>query len=120
MEWRIGLEAYEVMAVHGFYDDEHDAPQPFVVTLWATLSSQERIERLEDTLNYADLQAVVDEVLLNAPAPIRLMEDMAQRIIDRLSANQALASVSVRIEKPLAPLPHPGGRPVIEVRWQRS
>ena len=120
MEWRIGLEAYEVMAVHGFYDEEHKSPQPFVVTLWATLVSKERIERLDDTLNYADLQTAVDRVLLNAPEPIRLMEEMAQHIIDLLSPNPALASLSVRIEKPQAPLPHPGGLPVIEVLWQRS
>lgn len=120
MEWRIGLEAYEVMAVHGFYDEEHESPQPFVVTLWATLVSKERIERLDDTLNYADLQTAVDRVLLNAPEPIRLMEEMAQHIIDLLSPNPALASLSVRIEKPQAPLPHPGGLPVIEVLWQRS
>jgi dihydroneopterin aldolase len=120
VEWRIGLENYEVMAVHGFYDEEHLEPQPFVFTLWATLSSTERIEALEDTLNYADLQTVVDEVMLNAPEPIRLMEEMAQRIIDRMAAHPGLASLHVRIEKPQAPLPHPGGRPAIEVLWHRS
>jgi len=26
----------------------------------------------------------------------------------------------VRIEKPNAPLPHPGGLPVIEVEWKRT
>jgi dihydroneopterin aldolase len=120
MEWRVGLEAYEVMAVHGFYDEEHEAPQPFVFTLWATLASNERIERLEDTLNYADLQSTVDEVMLNAPEPIRLMEEMAQQIIDQLAAHTGVSSLHVRIEKPQAPLPHPGGRPAIEVHWARS
>jgi len=120
VEWRIGLEAYEVMAVHGFYDEEHEAPQPFVFTLWATLKSNERIERLEDTLNYADLQTAVDTVMLNAPEPIRLMEEMAQRIVDNLAVHTGVASLEIRIEKPQAPLPHPGGRPAIEVQWHRS
>jgi dihydroneopterin aldolase/2-amino-4-hydroxy-6-hydroxymethyldihydropteridine diphosphokinase len=75
---------------------------------------------LESTLNYADIQIAIDEVMLNASKPIRLMEDMAQRVIDHLSVNPTVASLSIRIEKPEAPLPHPGGLPVIEVLWQRA
>ncbi|MGB0312650.1 MAG: dihydroneopterin aldolase, partial [Poseidonia sp.] len=80
MQWRVGLEAYEVMAVHGWYEEEHLAPQPFVFTVWATLAGEERIEDLDETLNYADIQIAIDEVMLNAPEPIRLMEDMAQPV----------------------------------------
>ena len=120
MEWSVGLEAYEVNAVHGWYDQEHHAPQPFVFTVWATLSSTGRIEDLKSTLNYADIQIAIDEVMLKAPEPIRLMEDMAQRVIDRLAINATVVSLSVRIEKPEAPLRHPGGLPVIEVLWHRA
>ena len=120
MQWRVGLQNYEVMAVHGFYDEEHNHPQPFVFTVWATLKSNERIERLEDPLNYADIQLAVDEVMLNAPEPIRLMEEMAQHLIDDLAANNSVARVEIRIEKPQAPLPHPGGLPAIEVLWDRT
>ena len=120
MQWRVGLKDYEVMAVHGFYDEEHSSPQPFVFTVWATLESNERIERLEDTLNYADIQIAIDNVMHHAPEPIRLMEEMAQRLIDDLAANSSIAQVEVRIEKPQAPLPHPGGLPAIEVCWNRT
>ena len=120
MQWRVGLQDYEVMAVHGFYDEEHSSPQPFVFTVWATLESNERIERLEDTLNYADIQIAIDKVMHHAPEPIRLMEEMAQRLIDDLASNTSIARVEVRIEKPQAPLPHPGGLPAIEVRWNRT
>ena len=120
MQWRVGLEAYEVMAVHGWFEEEHLAPQPFVFTVWATLAGEERIEGLDETLNYADIQIAIDEVMLNAPEPIRLMENMAQRVVDLLAAQSGVASISVRIEKPQAPLPHPGGLPVIEVLWQRD
>ncbi|RJU97999.1 MAG: dihydroneopterin aldolase [Candidatus Poseidoniales archaeon] len=120
MQWRVGLQGYEVRAVHGFYDQEHVAPQPFVFTVWATLAGEQRIESLEETLNYADIQIAIDEVMLNAPEPIRLMEEMAQQIIDRLSNHQSVASISIRIEKPNAPLPHPGGLPAIEAEWHRG
>ena len=120
MQWRVGLEAYVVNAVHGYYDEEHLAPQPFVFTVWATLAGNGRIETLEETLNYADIQIAIDEVMLNTDTPIRLMEEMAQRIVDQLAQHQGVASVSIRIEKPQAPLPHPGGLPVIEVLWHRD
>ena len=71
-------------------------------TVWATLAGEQRIESLEETLNYADIQIAIDEVMLNAPEPIRLMEEMAQQIIDRLSNHQSVASISIRIEKPNA------------------
>ena len=120
MQWRVGLEAYEVVAAHGWFEEEHEHPQPFVFTVWATLADSERIEELDETLNYADIQIAIDEVMLNAPEPIRLMEDMAQQVAGRLTAHASVATITVRIEKPQAPLPHPGGLPVIEVRWQRK
>ena len=120
MQWRVGLEAYEVNAVHGYYDEEHAAPQPFIFTVWATLAGNERIEALDDTLNYADIQVAVDEVMFNSEKPIRLMEEMAQQIVDLLAQHAGVASLIVHIEKPEAPLPHPGGLPVIEVVWHRE
>ena len=120
MQWRVGLEAYEVNAVHGYYDEEHEAPQPFIFTVWATLTGTDHIEALNETLNYADIQIAIDEVMLKADQPIRLMEEMAQGIVDRLAEFSAIASLSIRIEKPNAPLPHPGGLPAIEVLWHRG
>lgn len=120
MQWRVGLEAYEVMAAHGWYDEEHQRPQPFIFTVWATLAGNERIEDLDETLNYADIQIAIDEVMLKGDQPIRLMEEMAQGIVDKLALHAGVASLEIRIEKPQAPLPHPGGLPAIEVRWRRS
>ena len=120
MQWRVGLEAYEVNAVPGYYDREHGAPQPFIFPVWATLTGNGRIEALEETLNYADIQIAIDDVMHNAPQPIRLMEEMAQGIGDRLAEFPAIARLSIRIEKPNAPLPPPGGLPAIEVLWQRD
>ena len=87
-------------------------------TVWATLAVGVR-----EDLNQLELRrhsVAIDEVMLKATEPIRLMEDMAQRVIDHLAKNPTVASLSVRIEKPEAPLPHPGGLPVIEVLWDRA
>ena len=47
------------------------------------------LKTLDETLNYADIQIAVDDVMLNAAEPIRLMEDMAQQVIDRSPAIRA-------------------------------
>ena len=114
MQWRVGLEDYEVRAKHGYFDHEHENVQPFVFTVWVTFQ-KDSISELEESINYADLQMTVDDIVLNADRPIRLLEEMAQGIIEQLSTRTFVSSISVRIEKPEAPLPHKGGRPVIEV-----
>ena len=120
MQWRVGLEGYEVMATHGYYEYEHEAAQPFVFTIWATLGQDSAIQELDQTLNYADLQIAIDQVMLNGNEPIRLMEEMADQIITIISMHACVSELSVRIEKPQAPLPHPGGLPVIEAIWHRN
>ena len=48
MQWRVGLEAYEVVAAHGWYEEERQHPQPFIFTVWATLTGNDRIEDLDE------------------------------------------------------------------------
>jgi len=45
---------------------------------------------------------------------------MAEQVIEQIAAFQTVAALHVRVEKPNAPLPHPGGLPVIEVEWHRN
>tara|TARA_B110000003_G_C16526871_1_gene487333 strand:- start:586 stop:960 length:375 start_codon:yes stop_codon:yes gene_type:complete len=120
MTIRVGLEKYAVMAKHGYYPFEHEQEQPFVFTVWAGLIHDGVDNDLSKTLNYADIQIAIDHVMQEAEKPISLMEEMAGKIIEAIAENQNVASISVRIEKPEAPLPHPGGLPVIEVEWRRT
>lgn len=118
MTTKVGLESYEVMACHGAYDFEHIQEQPFVISIWATLCSDVINDDLNNTLNYADLQACVDIEVVNG-TPARLMETLCERIIAQISSNSLVCKIEVRIEKPNAPLPHPGGLAVVEREWSR-
>ncbi|MDA7846175.1 dihydroneopterin aldolase [Euryarchaeota archaeon] len=120
MTVRIGLEQYTVLAKHGYYEFEHEQDQPFVFTVWATLVDDKVENNLKRTLNYADIQIAIDQVMLESEQPIALIEEMAARVIHRIKSNELVGEIHVRIEKPNAPLPHPGGLPVIEVLWSRS
>ncbi len=114
----ISLENYRVMAKHGAFDFEHLEEQPFIVTISVKITEQTVNDDLNKTVNYADLQSTIDEVLLDTN-PIRLMETMAERMIDKLKSNKLIKKISIRIEKPEAPLPHKGGLAVVEAKWSK-
>lgn len=119
MAVRIGLESYEVLAKHGVFEYEKEDEQPFIVSIWATLSSEPSGDKLEETLNYADLQIAVRDEVVNSK-PVNLMETLCQKLVKNLSSNQLISALSIRIEKPDAPFPHPGGLAVVEHEWTRD
>ena len=112
----ISLENYTIMARHGAYEFEHESDQPFNITIKVKLKKGKISDDLDKTVNYADLQSAADKVLLESK-PIRLMETMAERIIDILIVNPLIEKINIRIEKPKAPLPHEGGLAVVEAEW---
>jgi len=120
MTIRVALEAYTVMAKHGYYSHEHENDQPFVFSVWATLVNPVIEEKLAQTLNYADIQIAIDKVMLQSQKPILLMETMAQKVVDELCGKLHVQTLHVRIEKPEAPLPHPGGLAVVELEWAQN
>jgi len=116
---RVGLESYEVMACHGAYDFEREKDQPFIISIWATLAADVNEDDLEQTLNYADLQAAVDSEVVNSK-PVKLMETLCKMLVAKIGENKIVDSISVRMEKPDAPFPHPGGLAVVEFEWTRD
>ena len=114
----VGLDDYLVHGIHGFYDEEHNKPQPFNISVRVDLLSTVADGKIGSTVDYAQLQEAVDDVVLNTP-PIRLLESMARRISEQIQNSENIGTVFVRIEKPEAPLPHPGGLPYIEYTWNR-
>ncbi len=119
MATRVGLESYEVMAKHGVFDYERDTKQPFVVSIWATLTNDAIKDDINQTLNYADLQAAVVSEIVNS-SPVNLMETLCTKLVSKLAENQLISAISIRIEKPNAPFPHPGGLAVVEHEWTRD
>ena len=113
MAYTIGLQGYEVQAVHGWFDHELENTQPFVVDV-TVVTGGAGATQLDATVNYADLQSAVDAVLLESDQPYRLLEAMVDAILDRLMTTPGVAKATVRIAKPEAPLPHPGGCPWVE------
>lgn len=104
------------MGKHGAYDFEHQEDQPFVVSIWVELHNSSFADKLENTINYADLQALVDKVIIDSP-PIRLMETMMVKMIETIRQNPLVSQINIRIEKPKAALPKDGGLAIVESQW---
>ena len=51
---------------HGAYDFEHEYEQPFVVSIWVELNHNQFDDDLSKTINYADLQNIVHDVVVNS------------------------------------------------------
>ena len=118
MSISVGLDGYLVHGIHGFYDEEHNKPQPFNISVRVDLTGGVEDGQLGSTVDYAQLQEAIDNGVLHS-SPIRLLESMAKRIAEQVLHSENIVAVFVRIEKPEAPLPHPGGLPYIEYTWNR-
>ena len=114
----VGLENYKIYATHGAYEFEKNKSQPFVFSIWATLSSEEIDDKLENTLNYADLQDAVENVVVDSE-PVNLMETLCSNLVAELKSNLLISEIKIRVEKPNAPLPKEGGLAIVEHHWTR-
>ena len=114
--FKVGLENYTVLGKHGAYEFEHEYEQPFVVSIWVELNHNQFDDDLSKTINYADLQNLVHEVIVNSP-PIRLIETMMTKMFSKICENNLVKKISIRIEKPEAKLPNDGGLAIVEAEW---
>jgi len=119
MPTTVALVDYRVMARHGAFDWEHEKEQPFVVSIWAELNSDRFDDQLDKTLDYALLQEAIDKIMIDGES-LRLMETLCERMVEQLSSSKVIQALRIRIEKPDAPLPHPGGLALVEHYWTRD
>jgi len=97
---RIWIRDLAVQTTIGVHDDERQTVQPLIVNVWleCDLRSAGRSDRLEETVNYREVQ---DGILKIAEeSRDRLLERLAERIADFCLANGRVEGVRVRIEKP--------------------
>jgi dihydroneopterin aldolase len=97
--YRMHLEGIRFRARHGASRAERDLPQDFVVgvDLELPLGSLSRTDSLRGTFDYGKLADVVVEE--GTRASYRLLETLAQRLIDRILESSPATSVVVRVKK---------------------
>ena len=97
--YRMHLEGIRFRARHGASRAERDLPQDFVVgvDLELPVGSLSRTDSLRGTFDYGKLADVVVEE--GTRASYRLLETLAQRLIDRILESSPATSVVVRVKK---------------------
>ncbi|PKQ70362.1 dihydroneopterin aldolase [Raineya orbicola] len=95
----ISLEEMEFFAYHGFYEEEQKIGNKYSVDVYieADVSKAVYSDKLADTLNYEAVYQIVAEEMQK---PTRLLEHIAQRIIDSILQHFSMATkVSVAVSK---------------------
>ncbi len=89
----------KVLAKHGYYKEEHERLQNFVVSVYVKLHTEDASKKddLTKTLNYEHIRKYIYEVLEQSPRS--LVESLAEEIAAKV-LNHNVYSVEVEIEKP--------------------
>lgn len=100
----VSLEGMEFHAFHGFYDFEREQGNDFVVDVHITTDFDKaaKTDDLEGTVNYETIYEIVSSEMQE---PTRLLERLAQRMIDRMFAEFTLAqAIEIKIAKKNPPI----------------
>lgn len=96
---KISLEGMEFFANHGYYDEEQKMGNKFGVDITLTAELTQAIEQdtLSSTINYEKIYQLVKEEI-NKPS--RLLENLANRIINRVFDNfPTIRDVEISVSK---------------------
>ncbi len=106
---------------HGVAPEETRLGQRFSIDLTLTLdiSAAAASDDVADTVNYAEVYALVRRIVEDEPR--RLIESVAVRILDALlDAHPRLTEVAIVLRKPSAPIPGALDHVAIETRLTRA
>ncbi|MDQ6911119.1 MAG: dihydroneopterin aldolase [Actinomycetota bacterium] len=105
MTGRIELRGLRLVGVHGFLPHERERAQPFEIDIDidADLSTAARSDELSDTLDYGALADAAAKVVTGEQW--KLLERMAARIAEEISADDRVRSVRVTVRKLRPPVP---------------
>lgn len=100
----ITLKGLSAHGIHGVYDFEHTVKQLFLVdvALWVDFSTATANDDIAATVSYADIAR--DVVSIVEGPSVRLIETLAQRIVERVMADPRVEGALVTVHKPQAPM----------------
>jgi 7,8-dihydroneopterin aldolase/epimerase/oxygenase len=103
---RIELRGLRAMGVCGILPEEQTRPQPLELDLdvVADLSVPAASDRVEDTIDYSALCAMVERIVTEEK--FALLEALAQRVAEAVMADSRAQAVTVAVRKLRPPVPH--------------
>lgn len=114
------VEGLEVFGRHGVFAAETELGQRFVVDLALELAACPGVDddRLDGTVDYADLTGRVAELV--AGPPCALLEHLAGRIAELALSRDLVRAVEVTVHKPHVALPQVVRETAVRLRRERT
>jgi len=114
----ITIKDIRVFAHHGVLSEEKARGQEFLIDVEMALEEGKAdVDDLTATVDYAEVASAV--ATLATSTEYDLLETLASEIVDHLLAIEGVASASVTVKKPNAPLPVEAGWVGVTVRSER-
>lgn len=116
----IVLTGLTVFGHHGVFDFERRDGQEFTIdlTLSLSLAKAAQTDDVVDTVHYGELADTVAAIV--AGEPVNLIETLAQRIADAVLEDDRVASVTVTVHKPHAPIQQTFSDVAVSIRRERA
>lgn len=119
---KIYLHGMQFYGYHGVLSEETMMGQRFIVDVTLGLSLREagQSDRLDATVNYAEVYDIVKQIVEGSP--VQLIETVAERVAEHILRQfHRVATVRVRVTKPSAPIPGVFQDVAVEIkRYQKS
>ncbi|MBU8788643.1 MULTISPECIES: dihydroneopterin aldolase [Bacillus] len=118
---KVYVEGMEFYGYHGVFDEENKLGQRFRVDLTAYLDLSEagKTDRIDATINYAELYKLCKEVVEGEP--VNLVETLAETIAGHvLKQFQTVQECTVKVTKPDPPIPGHYKSVAIEMTRKRT
>jgi dihydroneopterin aldolase len=117
---KIELKGMEFYGYHGVFPEETRLGQKFIIdlTVYADLKKAGNSDRLEDSINYAELYAICKRVA--EEECFKLIEALAEKIsADVLAAYESVQECVVKVIKPSPPIPGHYQHVAVEIKRSR-
>lgn len=95
---KIELAGLELFGHHGVTEEERRRGQRFIFDVWVSAPERSASDRLEDTIDYRDVAALVGDV--SAAREYHLLEALAAAVADALLVRFETTWARVRVRKP--------------------
>lgn len=118
---RLILRRMEFFGYHGVFPEENRLGQKFLVDLELSLdlSRSASSDDVKDTVNYADVYAMVKEIVEGPP--VKLIETLAEKIASKVLGTYTIVyEAAVSVTKPHPPLDITFGGVTVELRRRRE
>ncbi|KZZ86552.1 MULTISPECIES: dihydroneopterin aldolase [Bacillaceae] len=118
---KIYVSGMEFYGYHGVYKEENKLGQRFRadLTIEKDLKKAGETDKLEHTVNYADLYKICQRVIEGDPK--KLVESLAEKIASEiLAAFSDIHSVTIKLIKPDPPIPGHYDHVAVEITRGRS